>query len=88
MQELMSPHGDFDHISGAINVIENIKVKKVIFNNDQFNDLELEVIKLSVKKNIKYYRSSKNINIDNKIMISFYQLMFVLFSFIKSLSQS
>ena len=60
-------HGDFDHISGAINVIENIKVKKVIFNNDQFNDLELEVIKLLEKKNIEYYQSSKELNIDNKI---------------------
>ena len=35
-----SPHGDYDHMGDAINVIENFKVDKVIFNCGKFNDLE------------------------------------------------
>ena len=30
----------------SINLINNFNVKKVIFNNDNYNDLELELIKI------------------------------------------
>ncbi len=49
----------------AINLVNNFKVKKVIFNCGKFNDLEKELIKLLDKKKIKYYSCIKELNIDN-----------------------
>ena len=49
----------------AINLVNNFKVKKVIFNCGEFNDLEKELIKVLDKKKIKYYSSIKELNIDN-----------------------
>ena len=48
-----------------INLIENFKVEKVIFNCGEFNDLEKELIKILEKKKIKYYSCIKELNIDN-----------------------
>ena len=36
----ISPHGDYDHMGEAINLVENFKVEKVIFNCGEFNELE------------------------------------------------
>ena len=44
----------------AINLVNNFKVKKVIFNCGEFNDLEKELIKVLDKKKIKYYFCIKN----------------------------
>ena len=55
MHKRMSSHGDEDHIGGSITLINNFKVKKVIFNCGEFNDLEKELIKVLNKKKIKYY---------------------------------
>ena len=49
----------------AINLVENIKIEKVIFNCGEFNNLEKELIKVLDKKNIKYYSCIKELNIDN-----------------------
>ena len=49
----------------AINLVNNFKVEKVIFNCGEFNDLENELIKVLDKKNIKYYSCIKELNIDN-----------------------
>lgn len=49
----------------AINLVNNFKVKKVIFNCGEFNDLEKELIKVLDKKKIKYYSCIKELNIDN-----------------------
>ncbi len=52
----------------AINLVENFKVEKVIFNCGPYNDLEKELIKVLDKKNIKYYSCIKELNIDkNKL---------------------
>ena len=52
----------------AINLIENFKVEKVIFNCGEYNDLEKELIKVLDKKKIKYYSCIKELNInDNKL---------------------
>ncbi len=40
----------------AINLINNIKVEKVILNNDEYNDLELNLIKQLDNKHIPYYK--------------------------------
>ena len=49
----------------AINLVENFKVEKVIFNCGVFNDLEQDLIKVLDKKKIQYYSCIKELNIDN-----------------------
>ena len=49
----------------AINLVNNFKVEKVIFNCGEFNDLENELIKILDKKKIPYYSCIKELNIDN-----------------------
>ena len=65
MHKRMSPHGDYDHMGEAINLVNNFKVEKVIFNCGPYNDLEKELIKVLDKKKIKYYSCIKELNIDN-----------------------
>ena len=48
----------------AINLVNNLKVEKVIFNCGQYNDLEKELIKVLDKKKIKYYSCIKELNVD------------------------
>ena len=62
---LILSHGDYDHMGEAINLVENFKVEKVIFNCGSYNELENEVIKVLDKKNIRYYSCIKELNIDN-----------------------
>ena len=61
----MSPHGDYDHMGETINLVNNFKVERVIFNCGEYNDLEKELIKVLDKKKIKYYSCIKELNIDN-----------------------
>ena len=49
----------------AINLVNNFKVEKVIFNCGPYNDLEKDLIKVLDKKKIKYYSCIKELNIDN-----------------------
>ena len=49
----------------AINLVENFKVEKVIFNCGEFNELEQELIKVLDKKKIPYYSCIKELNIDD-----------------------
>ena len=52
----------------SINLVNNFKVEKVIFNCGPYNDLEKELIKVLEKKKIKYYSCIKELNIDkNKL---------------------
>ncbi|MBR4830701.1 MAG: DNA internalization-related competence protein ComEC/Rec2 [Bacilli bacterium] len=62
---LILTHGDYDHMWEAINLVNNFKVEKVIFNCGEFNDLEQELIKVLNKKKIPYYSCIKELNIDN-----------------------
>ena len=65
---LIITHGDFDHMGEAINLVNNFKIEKVIFNCGPYNDLEKELIKVLNKKKIKYYSCIKELNIDkNKL---------------------
>ena len=65
---LVLTHGDFDHMGGSINLVENFKVGKVIFNCGTYNDLEQDLIKVLDKKKIPYYSCIKELNIgDNKL---------------------
>ena len=49
----------------AINLVNNFKVEKVIFNCGSYNDLEKDLIKVLIKKKIPYYSCIKELNIDN-----------------------
>ena len=43
----------------AIYLVNNFKVGKVIFNNGEYNKLELDLIKILEKKKIPYYKNMK-----------------------------
>ena len=65
---LIISHGDYDHMGEAINLVNNFKVEKVIFNCGEFNELEQSLIKVLDKKKIPYYSCIKELNIDgNKL---------------------
>ena len=49
----------------AINLVNNFKVEKVIFNCGEFNELEQELIKVLDKKKILYYSYLKELNIND-----------------------
>ncbi|MBE6148700.1 MAG: MBL fold metallo-hydrolase [Firmicutes bacterium] len=66
MRNRQSPHGDYDHMGEAINLVNNFKVEKVIFNCGKFNELEQDLIKILDNKKIPYYSCIKKLNIDNK----------------------
>ncbi len=61
---LILTHGDYDHMGDAINIVNNFKVEKIIFNCGTYNDLEKELIKILDKKNIEYYLCIKELNMD------------------------
>ena len=68
IDNLVLTHGDFDHMGEAIDLVNNFKVEKVIFNCGPYNDLEKELIKVLDNKNIKYYSCIKELNVDkNKL---------------------
>ena len=50
----------------AVNLVNNFKVEKVIFNCGLYNDLEKELIKVLDKKKIKYYSCIKELDIEKK----------------------
>lgn len=62
---LIITHGDYDHMGEGINLINNFKVGKVIFNCGEYNELEKNLIKVLNKKKISYYSCIKNLNINN-----------------------
>ena len=62
---LIITHGDMDHAGEAINIVNNINVSNVLFNNDNYNELELEIIDALKNKDIKYLKNIKSINFGN-----------------------
>lgn len=62
---LILTHGDYDHMGEGINLVENFKVEKIIFNCNDLNDLEHNLIEVIDNKNILYYSCIKELNIDN-----------------------
>ena len=56
---LILTHGDYDHIGDTINLLNEIKVDEVLFNNDSFNDTENKIIKVLDKKNVRYSKNSE-----------------------------
>ena len=62
---LILSHGDYDHMGEAINLVNNYKVKKVIFNCGEYNYLEKELINILKKKKINYYQCLSELIINN-----------------------
>ncbi len=71
LEILIITHGDYDHMGEAVNLVNILKVKKVIFNCGEFNDLESSLIKVLEAKKIPYQSCIKELNIEN------YQLNFL-----------
>ena len=65
LNTIIITHGDYDHMGEAINLVNNFKVDKVIFNCGPYNYLEKELIKVLNEKKIKYYSCINELNIDN-----------------------
>ena len=63
---LFITHGDMDHIGSSYELINKIKVSKVYFNNNDYNDNEKRLIKELEKKRIFYQKiSNKDFYINN-----------------------
>ena len=62
---LILTHGDNDHMGESINLVNDFRVDKVIFNCDSYNELEQKLIKELNKKKISYYSCVKQSKIDN-----------------------
>lgn len=65
IDHLLISHGDFDHMGEAIYLVNNFRVDKVIFNCNEFNELEQSLIKVLEDKKINYYSCIKELNINN-----------------------
>jgi len=65
MHKRMSPHGDFDHMGEAINLVNNLKVEKAIFNCGEYNNLEKDLIKVLDKRKIKYQKCINELDTGN-----------------------
>lgn len=61
---LILTHGDNDHLGEALNLVNNYKIKNVVFNCGDYNNLEKNLIEVLERKNIKYYSCIKELNID------------------------
>lgn len=59
---LILTHGDADHMGEASDIVDNFKVKNVIFNCGEYNSLEINLIN---KLNKDYYTCIDQINLDN-----------------------
>ncbi|MGN0993121.1 MAG: DNA internalization-related competence protein ComEC/Rec2, partial [Bacilli bacterium] len=57
IDNLVLTHGDADHMKEAYYLVDNFNVDNVIFNNGEYNELELDLIKLLKEKNINYEKS-------------------------------
>ena len=62
---LIITHGDFDHMGEAVNLVNNFKVDKVIFNCGDFNELEKDLISVLDSKGIIYDSCIEEINVDD-----------------------
>ncbi len=59
MHKIQLPHGDYDHLGEAINLINNFNIKTVYFNEGNINYNEKKIITLLKNKNIYYSFSKK-----------------------------
>lgn len=69
IDNLILTHGDYDHIGNAKFLVDNIKVKNVLFNCGEFNEIEKNLKKTLEAKNIMFDSCVQRLNIgkDNKL---------------------
>lgn len=65
IDHLILSHGDNDHLGEAFNLVNNFKIKNVVFNCGTHNNLENSLMKLLKEKKIEYGSCVKEINVDN-----------------------
>ena len=58
-------HGDYDHMGDSVYLINHFKVNEVVFNKDDYNDLENYLIDNLKRKKIKYTSDLTNVFISN-----------------------
>lgn len=68
LEYLILSHGDQDHIGNVQKLINDIKIKNIIFNIGEYNHLELQLIKILKTKNITYYQNVENLNIGKETL--------------------
>ena len=59
---LILTHGDYDHMGEAINLVTAFPVKCVIFNHDEYNEMELELIQVLNENKIDYYQNIRKLS--------------------------
>ena len=65
---LILTHGDYDHMGESINLTKKFKIDNVIFNDDDYNDLELNLINTLNNEKIPYYQNVETLSMsDTKI---------------------
>ena len=69
LDALITSHGDFDHMGESINLVNEFKIDKVIFNCGEFNELEKELIDELNKLKIDYYSCIKELKLDKVKML-------------------
>lgn len=62
---LIITHGDYDHMGDAINIINSIRVDKVVFNCGKHNELESNLIDVLDRKKIPYYSCINKLSINS-----------------------
>ena len=68
LKYLILSHGDYDHMGESINLVENFKVKTVIFNVGNYNYLEQELINVLNKKKIPYYKNVEELSLNKNTL--------------------
>lgn len=68
---LIITHGDFDHAGEVLYLLKKYKVKNVLFNEGDINELEEEIINYLNKNNINYELISKKNILYNGIELKF-----------------
>ena len=58
MHKRMPPHGDFDHLGEAVNLVNNFNVENVIFNcmniqfRNSFNVLNYQILMMMIQRQL------------------------------------
>ena len=63
MHKPMLPHGDADHIGGALSLVKDFNVNNVILNKGEYSNLEMKLINILKKKKIYFTSDVDKINI-------------------------
>ncbi len=70
LDNLVLTHGDADHMKEALYLVNHMKIKQVVFNCGQYNNLEYELIEALKKNNINYKSCVKELKL-NKYKLEF-----------------